>query len=75
MIPYADFERAVTRWKIRQSGGQVASSAEEGASGAVVAEMAAPNAEVSTDTQIGDDARTPRPEDVSAQFGLPSDSE
>jgi hypothetical protein len=65
MIPYADFERAVSRWKIRQSGGHVATSTEEG-SGAVVTEMAAPNAEASYEGQDPD--RTPTPEDVTKQF-------
>ena len=45
MIPYAEFERALTQWKIRQQGGQVATQATEEASGAVVGEMALANAE------------------------------
>jgi hypothetical protein len=45
MIPNADFERAIAQWKIRRQGGQVASQAEEVASGAVVGEMALANAE------------------------------
>lgn len=72
MIPYADFERAVSRWKIRQTGGHVAASTEE-SSGAVVNEMAAPNAEESSEGQ--DQDRTPTPEDVTKQFSLPSDGE
>jgi hypothetical protein len=45
MIPQADFERAITQWKIRQQGGQVATQATEEASGAVVGEMPLANAE------------------------------
>jgi hypothetical protein len=45
MIPNADFERAIAQWKIRRQGGQVATQAEEVASGAVVGEMALANAE------------------------------
>jgi hypothetical protein len=45
MIPYAEFERARTQWKIRQQGGQVATQATEEASGAVVGEMPLANAE------------------------------
>jgi hypothetical protein len=72
MIPYADFERAVSRWKIRQSGGHVSASTEE-SSGAVVAEVAAPNAELASADQDPD--RTPMPEDVNKQFALPTDGE
>ena len=45
MIPHADFERAITQWKIRKQGGQVGTQAEEEASGAVAGEMALANAE------------------------------
>jgi len=45
MIPNAEFERAITQWKIRRQGGQVAIQAAEVASGAVVGEMALANAE------------------------------
>jgi len=45
MIPHAEFERAITQWKIRQQGGQVATQAEEEGSGAVVGEMPLANAE------------------------------
>jgi hypothetical protein len=45
MIPHAEFERAITQWKIRQQGGQVATQAPEEASGAVVGEMPLANAE------------------------------
>ncbi|HJX51955.1 MAG TPA: hypothetical protein VJ801_04235 [Polyangia bacterium] len=45
MIPNAEFERALTQWKIRRQGGQVATQAGEAASGAVVGEMALANAE------------------------------
>jgi hypothetical protein len=45
MIPQADFDRAITQWKIRQQGGQVATQAAEEASGAVVGEMPLANAE------------------------------
>ncbi len=72
MIPYVDFERAVSRWKIRQTGGHVAASMEE-SSGAVVTEMAAPNAEESSDGQDPD--RTPTPEDVTKQFSVMGDGE
>jgi hypothetical protein len=71
MIPYADFERAVSSWKIRQSGGH-APAAEE-ASGAVVAEVAVPNAETSYEAEDPD--RTPLPEAVSNLFPLPTDEE
>jgi hypothetical protein len=55
MIPQADFERAITQWKIRQQGGQVATQATEEASGAVVGEMPLANAEpgfVSGETSV-----------------------
>ena len=45
MIPIAEFERALTQWKIRREGGQVATQSAEVASGAVVGEMALANAE------------------------------
>jgi hypothetical protein len=45
MIPNAEFERAITQWKIRREGGQVATQTEEVASGAVVGEMDLANAE------------------------------
>jgi hypothetical protein len=45
MIPHAEFERAITQWKIRKQGGQVATQSPEVASGAVVGEMALANAE------------------------------
>jgi hypothetical protein len=45
MIPHADFERAITQWKIRKQGGQVGTQAQEEASGAVAGEMALANAE------------------------------
>jgi len=50
MIPYAEFERALTQWKIRREGGQVAAQATEVASGAVVGEMALANAEPGLDS-------------------------
>jgi hypothetical protein len=45
MIPHAEFERAITQWKIRKQGGQVATPTTDVASGAVVGEMALANAE------------------------------
>jgi hypothetical protein len=45
MIPHAEFERAITQWKIRKQGGQVVTPAGDVASGAVVGEMALANAE------------------------------
>jgi hypothetical protein len=45
MIPHAEFERALTQWKIRKQGGQVATPSADVASGAVVGEMALANAE------------------------------
>jgi hypothetical protein len=45
MIPHADFERALTQWKIRKQGGQVATPSADVASGAVVGEMPLANAE------------------------------
>jgi hypothetical protein len=45
MIPHAEFERAITQWKIRRQGGQVATQTADVASGAVVGEMALANAE------------------------------
>ena len=45
MIPHAEFERAITQWKIRKQGGQVATPADDVASGAVVGEMPLANAE------------------------------
>jgi hypothetical protein len=45
MIPHVEFERAITQWKIRKEGGQVATQTPEEASGAVVGEMALANAE------------------------------
>ena len=43
MIPYADFEMALSRWKARKAGTPMAS--EEIPSGAVAAEVPDPNAE------------------------------
>ena len=45
MIPHAEFERALTQWKIRKQGGQVATPSADVASGAVVGEMPLANAE------------------------------
>jgi hypothetical protein len=45
MIPHAEFERALTQWKIRKHGGQVATPSADVASGAVVGEMPLANAE------------------------------
>ena len=45
MIPQAEFERALTQWKIRRQGGQVATQTEDVSSGAVVGEMPLANAE------------------------------
>jgi hypothetical protein len=45
MIPHAEFERALTQWKIRKQGGQVATQTGDVASGAVVGEMPLANAE------------------------------
>jgi hypothetical protein len=66
MIPNADFERALSQWKIRREGGQVATQAAEVASGAVVGEMALANAEpglLSDDAASGEIKSGPPPSD------------
>ena len=63
MIPYADFEMALARWKARKAGTPMAS--EEIPSGAVAAEVPDPNAEPSQDSGLivtsDFDAPTPGP--------------
>ena len=57
MIPHAEFERALTQWKIRKHGGQVATPSADVASGAVVGEMPLANAEpgmLSSGEVVGD---------------------
>jgi hypothetical protein len=66
MIPHAEFERALTQWKIRKQGGQVATPSADVASGAVVGEMPLANAEpgmLSSGEVVGDTSSGSTPGD------------